>query len=378
MRNKSVIFLIIILFVITILMAINYFFKPFYKEMDKINDEIESDIEQMSELDEKIKALEQMTSAEKVAQVMAVPLVINEDPQATFSAGFIILFGKNIASQSAKLAVNQVLSQYHQSIFYPLIMVDHEGGVVQRLNGKGFTKLPSWQQMCNLEASESAEIFKKSAEELANVGVNIVLAPVVDLGKNSVLKSRVCEDQKKLANTAKSFIINFGQYNIMSVIKHFPGLGSITKDPHYYYEETQINADDTRMFRDLLDIFPNLGVMTAHIGVKDRFEGLPCSLSKDCLTGFVNSYPESLIFVDALDMKSVLLGGVASPRSLTEVSKQAVLAGNDVLLYGEAVKPAELSEVLVGLVLEYENSEEFKLQINKSLEKIINLKKLQK
>ncbi len=71
-------------------------------------------------------------------------------------------------------------------------MVDHEGGSVQRLNGEGFTILPSWKRMCNQTAELRQSSLASSAAELAAVGIDVVLAPVVDVShSNIVLRDRV-------------------------------------------------------------------------------------------------------------------------------------------------------------------------------------------
>jgi len=393
--KKSTIAFIFILLILTILLGYNYFTRPFY---EKLTTEVEQKIETEEEKDKvnsegKEGALEhkidlsQVAVEEKVAHLVAAPLVVDADLALGFSddnnltfiqkykPGLVTLFGENISKNSAQLAIAKVRANYSDSNYQPVIAVDHEGGSVQRLRGRGFSELPSWQKMCETETKVSLEIFAKSAKELAEIGINVVYAPVLDVSENnSILKTRVCPDYDKALDTAYEYINAFADHRIMSVIKHFPGIGNIKKDLHNKTEEVEINIEDALMFQRMLNKYPNIGVMTAHIKLKDKLDGLPCSLSSVCLREFVSTYQEAIVFTDALDMKSALEKGDGSERTLSEVSVEAIMAGNDVLVYGEGVTAQELETVMNDLIKEYEANEEFKSKADDSVRKLLKLR----
>ena len=61
-------------------------------------------------------------------------------------------------------------------------------------------------------------------------------------------------------------------------------------------------------------------------------------------------------------------------RSLSETALLAVMAGNDVLVFGEKVAYEDLQEIVVFLESIYEADQDFKEKVDFSVEKILNLK----
>jgi len=228
-----------------------------------------------------------------------------------------------------------------------MLMVDHEGGTVQRLNGEGFTKLPSWQEICSLPEDEQIELLGDSFAELKEVGINMVLAPVVDLGPSSVLKSRVCSDDPGVVvAAAKRFIAQAKKYGIQPVLKHYPGLGTAGFDSHKAFKTIQPTENDLKVFSDLFDIYPDLSVMIAHVGIAKQESDLPCSLSASCIGSIKKLYTDAYIISDALEMKGALKLPDGSERSLSQATKMAMSAGTDLLLYGSPVSYDDINTVL--------------------------------
>ncbi len=365
-------------------------------------------------VDERVSLFEELTPEQKIAQLMAYPLTIknsddeqllNEKPlEATASVqlvqlepGLITIFGSKISFEEARHYLQLIERLFAGKKTSPLFAVDHEGGAVQRFSGAGFTPLPSWREICAFTEQEQLILFSSSAQELQDLGVNIVFAPVVDIN-SSVLKNRTCTDFESSAITAKSYISAFGEKQIMPVIKHFPGLGQTTKDLHFSSESVYLAADDTLIFSRLLDAFPNIGVMSSHLQLKEKLDGLPCSMSAECLSVFEEEFPSVVIFTDALEMKAldsivILLAkefefltiGQDSETNTSQllpearlavVSHQAIMAGNDVLVYGPDVKGEQLFAVSRELASHYQQDEEFAKKVDLSVLKLLAVKKI--
>jgi beta-N-acetylhexosaminidase len=260
-----------------------------------------------------------------------------------------------------------------------LVAVDHEGGVVQRLRGAGFTSLPAWRQSCQLDSSERQELFLQSAGELNQAGVQIVFAPVLDIAQpGSFLGNRACTTNEETVATASDFVTSFAQYGILSVVKHFPGIGSLTTDPHNQLDTVSLSPVDTLVFDQVLNSFPNLGVMTAHVAVENRTEGVPCSLSVFCLDRFPINFPQVLLFSDGLEMESAGLEiDSGESKSLSDRASAALMAGNDVLVFGRTVTADELTAVIEVLAERYESDELFSNRVNQAVVKILPLKMVQ-
>lgn len=434
MKNWSVNILVLILLVLTFLLGFNYLKKPFADRFLQKEDpvpEISSD--ELTPTINPIPALWNSLSAkEKVLQVIAMPYLIENKNQAVMDkqiawlknnpVGLITFFGQEITLPEAKKNIDAIFDQAKTQKFSPLLAVDHEGGKVQRFNGEGFIQLPSFREICqNQEASQAAEIYQSSARQLSDLGINIIFAPVVDLAETGTdLADRSCSnDLNTTADFAVTSIVAYGKSGIMSVIKHFPGMGLAKKDVHFSSETVELRSKDADVFKTILDEIPNIGVMTAHL----KLEGLldkPCSLSEQCLTVLKENYPAALVFTDALDMAGALeaiddemlikfgednklnessdTGEAESDSSeiddvlleevtdteffftqedlqLASAAKVAILAGNDVLVFGKGVDPDQLDKVIEMLVIEYQKDESFAKKLDLAGQKILDLKK---
>ncbi|NCN83033.1 MAG: glycoside hydrolase family 3 protein [Candidatus Pacebacteria bacterium] len=287
----------------------------------------------------------------QVAKNLYVPLVI-EDPDllaeqvaqlAAWRVGGIVVFGKQISLAEAK-AVATELGKYPD--WQPEVLVDHEGGTVQRYNGAGFTKLPSWQELCALPQTERRELLDTSLQELRDVGVTMVLAPMLDLGeKNSVLGTRLCSaDPKVVVAAASDYILAARGVGIEPVLKHYPGIGGADLDTHKELPVIDPSLEEITVFSDVLDKFPDLAVMVGHVAIASRDPDTACSLSKKCIAAVTDSFPKVKIMSDALEM-----GGAKQDDTLSNTAKRALEAGNDYLLFGSPVTMDEIAVVLKDL-----------------------------
>ncbi len=423
-----------VLTVVALLLGLNYFTTPLLDYFESTSAEVQTTptVKPTPAANSKLELLESLTPEEKVAQLIAYPAMIeneseSESVQATISAaatdtastddgnepdatgenfvitnleqltefgpGLVVIFGSNLGQQQVSLALDQLQVKTSSNSLLPLVAVDHEGGLVQRLSGEGFEKLPPWQSLCQEDVAAIEEHLTQSAQELQNVGINIVFAPVLDLG-GSVLGSRSCNDFDASLEAAQSYIEIFGKHQIMSVIKHFPGIGNITRDLHFGLDEIRLDSEDTQIFARVLDQYPNIGVMTSHVMLEDKLEGLPCSLSAECLSAFPENYPQALVFTDALNMGAIeeylalqtdsttalatdSASSISQPQNMTDVAKQAIVAGNDILVFGQEISPNDLSAIKQDLAQEYEQNEAFRTRVDISLEKILMIKSLQ-
>lgn len=385
MRHWTTKLLIFFLFILTLISAYNYFKKPFFKQPNQATEITPTFTPTPTKTLKK-----ELTTKDKITQLIAVPVDLNElEEESSSSArilrfiedydpGLIVYFGEKISTQSALLAKEVIYDSFSETDYLPLIAVDHEGGLVQRLNGEGFTKLDAWQKVVNSYSNEQQKaVFNQSARELNEVGINIVFAPVVDLASSSaVLKTRAASDMDKTYLAASNFILQFAQNGVMTVIKHFPGIGSISKDPHNAASTITLDKNDTEIFSQLLNKFKNIGVMTTHVRLENKLSGQVCSLSEECLSKFTDTYPKVLLFTDDLTMKSAKAQGDSTQeKSLGQIAVEAIKAGNNVLVFGRGTNASSLEEVVVTLQKEYEDSESFRNKVNNSVAKILELKK---
>lgn len=143
-------------------------------------------------------------------------------------AAGVILFARNIRSVAQVKATIKSL----QAIKRPagldaplLVMVDHEGGSVRRLPGppaKGAAQTPS---------PAAARAYGRAAGDLLrSAGVNVDLAPVVDVGRaDSAMATEgrtYDDDPANVTAKAGAFADGLRAAGVAPVLKHFPGFGA--------------------------------------------------------------------------------------------------------------------------------------------------------
>ncbi|MFL5660755.1 MAG: glycoside hydrolase family 3 N-terminal domain-containing protein, partial [Ktedonobacteraceae bacterium] len=137
----------------------------------------------------------------------------------------------NVASQ-----VNALSQQTMRDARIPLLIAtDQEGGLVNRLY-KFHGYLPSAADMA---ATGNPQVpldqGSQQAKWLLELGINADLAPVVDVHTVDppVLASRMFgRTPQTVATYAGAFLDGLQTHGVMGTLKHFPGLGAITSDPH--------------------------------------------------------------------------------------------------------------------------------------------------
>lgn len=320
------------------------------------------------------------------AQMLAVPYDLDEASSASTEAmldfisinkpGMVVLFGTRISTSSATTAVTTIFNETVTED-RPLLAVDHEGGSVQRLNGEGFTSLPTWKRVCGQTSEVRQEFLATSAAELHTLGVSVVFAPVLDVSEsNNILRDRACSGDPEIVTEASlDFISAFQKEKILPVLKHYPGLGTATIDTHKNLGSVLISEIDIAPYKNILDRYPRIGVMTAHIAVENQASEIPCSLSASCVSQLFQLYPDVVVFSDALEMQAALYNPrkPESPKSLESVAIEAIKAGNTVLVFGQDVTAVDLDRVIARMKLEYTNSSDFRNKVNTAVAKISQL-----
>lgn len=293
--------------------------------------------------------LQALSLEEKVGQLLMVHFtgeVVNEEARVLIQdvkVGGIIYYNwangldspvqiKTLSEELQKLALGNPTP-------IPLfIAVDQEGGAVCRLK-QGFTQFPGNREVALTKNPQLAkEIAFAMGREMADVGINMNLAPVVDVHtnpENPFLRERCF-------GHTPDVVISFGQNaldgyrkaGILSTLKHFPGHGAVEVDSHYDLPVVRKSLKDLEEWE--LSPFASLhgsadAIMTAHLLVPALDADNCATLSKNTLTylrdviGF-----QGVIITDSLVMDGVL----KACGSVDEAAIRALIAGCDVLLLG--------------------------------------------
>jgi len=225
-----------------------------------------------------------------------------------------------------------------QGLDSPLIAIDQEGGTVTRLPPP-FTQFPDARVLAESENPEEGlrRYAQTCARELCEVGVNMNLAPVLDIcpvGEGFFMERRSLSDDPGKAAWLGSLIIKeFQQGKLAACAKHFPGLGSAKLDPH---EQLPHVAKDRESLRRH-DLIPFKGaiaedvaaIMTSHTIYSHVDPENPATLSPVILSSLLRDEMgyQGLVITDDLEM-----GAIENEWSVAEAGVKAFLAGADLLL----------------------------------------------
>lgn len=260
-----------------------------------------------------------------------------------YKLGGVILFDadlqlktneRNIRSPEQLAELTGTLQSYANGSL--LIAIDQEGGLVNRLKpAYGFPSTFSQQYLGELNDPEvTYQETLKLAAVLKAAGINLNLAPVVDLAVNPdnfiVKKERTFSaDPGKTICHAAQFIRAHHEQDVLCTLKHFPGHGSSTADSH------KDMTDVTQTWREAeLEPYRQLCkatdvVMTAHIFQRNLDPELPATLSKRIITGLLRTEIgyDGVVMTDDLCMKAI-----ADHYGFETALEYSLNAGADILL----------------------------------------------
>lgn len=289
--------------------------------------------------------------------------------------GGIIFFTKDIQStEQFKELIGDIKSI---SKTCPFLSIDQEGGRVERTenihNGKKYLSAKY--------AYEKGEDFlrnqtKQIALELKSYGINLNFAPCIDVNtnpNNPIIGERAfCDNAEDVIKGEKIVSETYRQNGIMPCVKHFPGHGDANADSHLTLPKIDLTLEE--MERTHIKPFAACAkdiemVMVAHLHCTCfEKEVIPTSLSKNAISYLRNKLGFNGIAIS----DDMIMKGVADFGPI-EACEMGIRAGLNMFIYRDS-KP-ETINIIESIALKAEHDEELKIKIEKSFEKIIQLKK---
>ena len=228
----------------------------------------------------------------------------------------------------------------------PLVVAaDQEGGIVSHL-APPLTKLPSLSMLAKLAPdvrSAEAEAFGRvHGQELAALGINLNLAPVLDLRPelrrnrfdfNTLIGYRaISDDPAIVSGIAQSYVRGLAASGVGAAVKHFPGLGRVRADTHHFSAKldtpvAELEASDWRPFREVL-AGSNAHLMIGHMTLTAVDPDRAASHSRLVVDGIIRKkwHYQGVVMTDDL-----VMGAIYQHNVCTAVV-EALNAGVDLLL----------------------------------------------
>jgi beta-N-acetylhexosaminidase len=218
------------------------------------------------------------------------------------------------------------------------ISVDEEGGQVARLGpDHGF---PATESAAALGARNDPDYTQAAASAiaatLAATGINLNLAPVVDLDVNpnnpiiGALDRSFSNDFITVVQQAEAFVKGHHERQILTTLKHFPGHGSSTGDTHLGVVDVTATWSDVELepFAEVADADLADSILTAHVFNATLDPEHPATLSHATVTGILR---ERLGFDGLVISDDMQMGAIRDAYGYEEAVQLAINAGVDVL-----------------------------------------------
>lgn len=249
------------------------------------------------------------------------------------AVGGVVLFRDNCVEEAV---LREAISLLRRTALGPLyIMIDEEGGRVRRL-----PDAPS--SMGDLRSYESrtlpeiAMAYESVALRLKSLGIDTLLAPVVDIGHEGAewLNSRtLSHDAERVAEMTAAVIPAIQSMGIHACAKHFPGTGRVTLDPHHGpvtcpIKVNEWNAHERIPFDAAMSAAVDM-ILVGHQVMEGFGETLPACLSPAIPKMLLKKHMgyQGLVLTDDLGM-----GAIARSVPIEESVDLALRAGCDLVL----------------------------------------------
>src|SRR5579871_375231 len=252
----------------------------------------------------------------------------------------LIIFARNV---EAPAQLRALTAEFRESVGRAdaPVLVDQEGGRVQRLGPPRWRAAPAaarFGELASRNQAEAAEAARLNAgllaRELAAVGIDTVCAPVLDLrfpGAHDVIGDRAfAGDPAIVAALGRAAVEGFLAGGVTPIMKHIPGHGRSLVDSHMSLpvveaSRAELEASDFRPFKALADV---PWAMTAHLLYRAIDGERPATMSAQVVREVIRGYIgfEGVLIGDDLSMQA-LSGSIADRAAAT------LAAGCDLALH---------------------------------------------
>lgn len=333
--------------------------------------------------------VENMTQAEKIGQLVMFGFSGTSSVSSTFAdmmeeyhIGNVILYGDNISRSNSDggfarcKKLTDSLNAHNLSDIPLLISTDVEGGSVTRFKWSRTTYAA--RTLGNSEDTEKArEQFTYIGEGLMDVGINVDLAPVMDVAENptaTFLGKRIISSSADIVSTIGTACIEgLHSSGCLAFVKHFPGHGATTADSHETTPKVKKALEELWEyelipFQAAVDAGAD-GVMVGHIYYPNIDPGHIASQSYTLITTVLR---EQMGFTGVVMSDDFRMKGLRNQTSLGDGAVQFILAGGDLILCG--ANHSYQKEILKGLTQAVTDGTISEERLNESVVRILTAK----
>lgn len=336
--------------------------------------------------------LDGWTLEQKVGQLFMVGVDVASPQQASYAAiadhhvGNLFLAGR---TQAGSAAVKQLVDSFTVLVTpgstngVPLLVAtDQEGGLVQVLRGPGFSEMPRALDQVALDPAALQSAAATWGSELAGAGVNLNLAPVMDLVPSAAdalnnppvgfFDRSYGYTPDDVTSHANAFSAGMEQSGVDVTIKHFPGLGRVAANT-----DTTAGVTDDVTTRD----DPSVAIFASGIDAGATFvmtstavyskidSALPAAFSplvvEDLLRGDLGF--DGVVITDDVSAAAQVQAWTPADRALLTIG-----AGGDMVL--ASADPSVIAEMVDAVVARAQTDQDFADKIDAAVLRVLAAK----
>ena len=329
--------------------------------------------------------IEELSIEEKVGQMFMIGLDmpnaidVVEDLILRYKIGGILLYKKNYKNFEELIHLVNHIKKTNTVNKVPIfIAIDQEGGRVNRMPND-IENLPSASSLTSISENENMNYVKKAGEiigeMLSNLGINMNLAPVLDIknfeDKHAIGDRAYSDNINLISKYGIDYMNALKNNNVISVIKHFPGHGATSKDSHFMLPIIRKNIKNIEK-EDMIPFEKAIkdgadALLVGHLVIKNETNKLPATMSRRFIIKYIRKkyHYKGLIITDDMKMRGVKLF-YGENRAI----KQAFFAGNDIIM----IKYGKDGKTIEQIINEIKKDKKKENRINRSIKRILNIK----
>jgi beta-N-acetylhexosaminidase len=331
------------------------------------------------------------TLEQKVGQLLMVGVSVSDPAGVSAEAvrekhvGNVFLHGRSTAGVDA---TRELVDEYTDLVSRRsthgtplLVATDQEGGLVQVLRGPGFSDIPAATEQATWRPATLERRAQGWGDELAAAGVNLNLAPVMDLvdeadaADNPPIGSfdrSYGFTPRSVVRSANAFSTGQRAAGVEPVIKHFPGLGRVTENTDTDAEVTDdvTTRDDPSVRVFARGIEAGAGFVMMSTAVYERIDpDAPAAFSPVVVDGLLRGDLgfDGVVMTDDLSAAAQVQGWSPAERAV-----DAVDAGVDLVL--ASADPSVAPEMADALVAEAREDPAFATKVDASARRVLAAK----
>ena len=258
-----------------------------------------------------------------------------------------------------------------------LLAADQEGGQIQRLDGSGFSDMPSAAQQGRMTPAALEAKWRGWGKELRDAGVLFDLAPVADVVPPGIdaqnapvgaLDSNFGTTRETVAASASAAVRGLTGARVASSLKHYPGLGRTDTNTDFgVAHDDATEATDVADYQAPMDAGASSVMISSSI-YSEIDPGVPAVFSKKIINGLLREGQgwTKVVISDDLGAAQAVADVPVRERGL-----RFLQAGGDLVINAD---PAKITEMVDGVGDHAVADEAFAAEIDQHAARVLALK----